>query len=57
MPKKVEFAFDLDQQVVTPFGEKGLVSLLGFDDGGQCYYVKTRESSNWFKEAQLREHK
>ena len=51
--KTVEYQYDMDQKVKTPFGEEGLVSMLAFDDGGNCYFVKTAKDSNWFKEAQL----
>lgn len=33
--------------------DQGLISMLAFDDGGNCYFVKTAKDSNWFKEAQL----
>lgn len=46
--------FELDERVKTPFGDEGLVSMLGVDDGGNIYYVKTKDSSNWFKEGQLK---
>ena len=51
--KTVQYEYDLDQKVKTPFGEEGLISMLAFDDGGNCYYVKTAKDSNWFKEGQL----
>lgn len=51
---KVEFKFDVDQEVVTAFESKGIVSLLGYDDGGNQYYVKTQKGSTWFKEKQLK---
>lgn len=49
----VSFAFHLDQKVRTPFGEQGLVSMLAYDESGKVYFVKTRSTSNWFKESQL----
>ncbi len=57
MARKVEYKFDIDQRVVTPFGEDGIVTMLGYDDGGQQYYVREKERSNWFKESQLCEAK
>ena len=50
----VTFKFELDQRVITPFEEKGIVSCLGFDDGGNQYYVKTKSESQWFKEKELK---
>lgn len=50
----IDYKFELDQRVVTPFGDSGIVTSLGFDDGGNTYYVKTRAAeSNWFKEKEL----
>lgn len=51
--KKVEFKFDLEQKVKTPFGDDGFVSMLAFDDGGKQYFVKTASDDKWFKESQL----
>lgn len=50
---KVEFSFILDQKVKTPFDEIGIVSMLGVDDGGKTYFVKTAATGAWFKESQL----
>lgn len=55
MDQRFDFEFDLDQKVVTPFGDDGLIEMLGFDDGGRKYYVQTATNSNWFKEGQLQE--
>lgn len=49
----VNFKFKIDQRVITSFDEKGIVTMLGFDDGGQQYYVKTKPDSQWFKEKEL----
>ena len=49
----ITFKFMLDQAAKTPFGEEGLISMLGVDDGGNTYYVKTNTGGNWFKESQL----
>jgi hypothetical protein len=50
---EVTFKFTLDQQVKTPFGDLGVVSMLAVDDGGNQYYVKTATGGNWFKESQI----
>lgn len=49
----VTFKFTLDQNVTTPFGEPGIVSMLGVDGGGNTYFVKTKAGGEWFKESQL----
>jgi len=51
--KTLEFKFDIDQKVKTPFGDEGLVTMLGHDDGGNCYHVKTAKDGQWYKEKQL----
>lgn len=51
---QVTFKFCLDQMVLTPFDNKGIITMLGVDDGGNQYYVKSEASSSWFKESQLR---
>jgi len=53
MPRNVEYKFDLDQPVVTPFGDDGMITMLGFDDGGPTYFVRTKENPGWFKEKHL----
>jgi hypothetical protein len=53
--KRVEYKYDIDQKVKTPFGEEGIVSMLGFDEAGNQYHVKTANDSQWFKEKQLTE--
>jgi len=50
---KVDFRFDLDDRVVTAFGDEGIVVMLGFDAGGPTYFVKTRTDSTWYKEKEL----
>jgi hypothetical protein len=49
----ISFGFAMDEHVLTPFGEKAIVSMLGFDEGGNTYYVKTVHGGSWFKENQL----
>lgn len=51
--KTVIFLFDIDQKVKTPFGDDGIVSMLGIEDGGNIYYVKTAKYAQWYKEKQL----
>lgn len=49
----VDYKFTLDQRVITPFNEMGIISMLGFDEAGNQYYVKGKSESNWFKEKDL----
>jgi hypothetical protein len=49
----IYFKFHLDQTVLTPFGNKAIISCLGFDESGAKYLVKTAEGPMWFKEHQL----
>ena len=52
MEKKrtVDFEFDIDDVVILSLtGEKGIVSMLGVDESGPTYYVKTWKESNWWK--------
>jgi len=49
----VNFKFVVDQRVTTPFDEKGIVTMMAYDDGGILYHVKSKSSSNWFKENEL----
>ena len=51
--EKVEFKFTIDQRVTTPFDDEGIIVMLGFDDGGKCYFVKSAKDSKWFKEKEL----
>lgn len=50
---EVEFKFTIDDKVKTPFGKDGIVTMLGVDDGGVKYYIKTGESSDWHKESEV----
>lgn len=50
---QVTFKFNLDQRVVSPFGDQGIVSTCGVDNSGNVYYVKTSSGGNWFKESEL----
>jgi hypothetical protein len=52
---KFAFKFDLDERVMTPFGQQGIIVMLGFDDGGRKYYVQTSTNSDWYKESQIEE--
>jgi hypothetical protein len=49
----ITFKFELNQMVVTPLGDIGIISMIGYDDGGIQYYVKSSTNSSWFREDQL----
>jgi hypothetical protein len=51
--KIINYKFDLDDRVTTPFGEDAIITMLGFDEGGAKYYVQSKDSNAWFKENQL----
>ncbi len=50
----VEYKYTIGQHVVTPFDSEGFVSMLGFDEGGAQYHVKTKDKDRWYREAQLK---
>lgn len=53
MMVELKFEHGIDKRVLTPFGEEGIVTMLGFDDGGKHYYVKTKLTSSWYKEGDV----
>ncbi len=58
MSKTVEFKFSPYDEVSTPFGTKGIVSLAAIDESGvKSYYVKMESTSNWWDENQIKEWK
>ena len=50
---KVEFKFEVDQKVITPFQTQGIISHCCVGRDANSYYVKTEKSSEWFYEDQL----
>ena len=53
----IEFKHSIDDRVTTPFGDVGIIEMLGFDEGGKKYYVRTKTGGNWLKEADLKDQK
>ncbi len=49
-----KFKYDLDETVVDPHGEEGIITMQAIDRGGVCYHVNTRGASSWFYEDQLK---
>jgi len=50
---QIDFIFELDQKVITPFQEGGIITMLGVDGNGIMYYVKTKVTAEWHKEKEL----
>lgn len=50
---EIKFKFKLGDRVRTLFEEEGIVEMLGVDDGGNKYFIKTRKQSSWFKEDEI----
>jgi hypothetical protein len=46
--------FHLDQWVKTPHGEKGFVTMLGFDHSGRRYLVCFNDRTEWWRESELK---
>ena len=50
----VEFIFDINAKVTTPFGDKGIVDTCAADRGGNRYFVLIAGGEQtWFYEDQL----
>jgi len=53
----VNFKYAVDEKVVTPLSDAvGIVSMLGFDEGGKQYYIITNDkglSDRWWREKLL----
>lgn len=51
---KVEFAFEIDEIVITPLGDKGIVAMLGYDKSGPQVYVNTSSGGDrWWNQEQI----
>lgn len=49
----VDFKFIIGQKVQTPFGDIGIIEMLGLDTDGRRYYVLRSQEDKWFFENQL----
>ncbi len=53
---KIDFKFEIDQKVITPFDDTGIVEMAAIDNGkSEVYYIKRSNDCQWFKVGQLRE--
>ena len=50
----VGYQFKLDQKVVTPLGDEGVVEMLGYDHSGVQYYIRTKVQGAWYRFDQLK---
>ncbi len=53
MNETYEFKYNLYQEVATPLCEKTLITMLGVDDNGKCYYCESNVqgvNNKWWKE-------
>lgn len=54
--RKVEFKFDTYARVKTPLTDRGIVTMLGYQDGITKYYVESADNgveNTWWREALL----
>lgn len=49
----VNYKYKMDDKVRTPLHDPGIVTMLGYDDDGCKYYVKTALFNAWYKESEL----
>jgi len=56
--RTVEFEFDVTNKVITPFTDKGIITMLGYEkDDNINYYVENGVqgvSNKWFKASDLK---
>lgn len=51
-----KFMYAVNQEVITPFGDKGIIDTCAVNNSGEAtYYVLRDHMSQWFKEEQLKE--
>lgn len=52
--KTINFEFELDQKIITPFGGEGIITMCGLDHEGNTYYVITKQTSSCVRERLLK---
>jgi len=53
---EVNFKYKLYDRVKTPLVDNGIITMLGVDDGGVCYYVCNNVDGvgeRWWQESQV----
>jgi hypothetical protein len=50
---QVTFKFTNNQEVLTPFGTAGIITMCAVDDGGVKYFVNTAAVGMWLSEDKL----
>lgn len=51
---EAKFKFNIDDEVLTCFSERGIIDMCAVDSTKDIvYYVKTKLNSTWYKESQL----
>lgn len=50
---QINFKFEINQKVITIFGDIGIIDMFGFNEAGNLYYVKRKTSESWLKEDQI----
>ena len=52
---EVTFKHNLNEKIETPLGDKGMITMLGVDEGGNQYFITTPGNSDnrWWSEKQL----
>lgn len=54
MKRTVEFEHDIDDRVKTPFGNKGIITSLSYDNTRSLqYYVDSEKAHAWYRGDQL----
>ena len=53
MTKTLTFDYDLQEEVVTPSGYNGFVTMLAYDKSGKLYWVVNEISQQWYEEHEL----
>lgn len=53
---EVKFKYNLYDRVKTPLVDNGIITMLGFDDGGNTYYVSNNVegvAEKWWNESKV----
>ena len=53
----INFIFSVGDEVLTSFNEIGIITMAAVDKEGRQYFVKTKQSDQWFWETLLKPNK